>query len=158
MRIICSSLHALLIHAELALLAKGTWPPLCFHLFLASNIIRLHRSIDKAGGLDNYVRKIKGTKEDSHGAMEVRSRLGDNKDLGGRLDSQKPASKAGQRPLQNFRRQVDQQLHIRQLEEARRRLRQSRGAGTAADNKESDKNDSTLGWIRSKLGSGFQWK
>lgn len=49
------------------------------------------RNIDKAGGLDAYVWKIKGTKEDSEKAEQLRQLLKQHKDLA-RLEQQRQAS------------------------------------------------------------------
>ena len=115
------------------------------------------RSIDKAGGLDNYVRKVEGTKEDSQGALEVRNRLGDNRSVREHEEAQRQAGKARESAGRQKKRRTDQQLRIRQLEEARRKVQQRNRAGKE-DRKETSKNNSTLGWLRSRLGSGFQWK
>ena len=103
------------------------------------------------------MRKIRGTREDSQGALEVRTRLGDNKSLREEQEAEKQASKAEQTAGRQKKRRSDQQLRIRQLEEARRKVQQRGRAGTS-DSKESSRNDSTLGWLRSRLSSGFKWK
>lgn len=117
----------------------------------------MYRSIDKAGGLDRYVRKVEGTKEDSQGALEIRNRL---------------AIKAGFAPAKVPKRseEIDstkreqkkqsksQRLRVRPIEEARRKLKgnaQKRTAGANRDTSEDGK--STLGWLRNKLNEGFKW-
>lgn len=87
--------------------------------------------------------------------MEIRNRLGDNKNLRKQQELETNVGKAEQRASQHKKRQKDQQLRIRQLEEARRRIQQR---SRSEDSKEGSRNDSTLGWLRNRLSSGFQWK
>ena len=129
---------------------------MCSLLNLCTDNALMCRSIDKAGGLDNYVRKIKGTKEDSQGAIEVRNRLGDNSGLREQQEAQDRASKAQQTAGRQKKRRTDRQLRVRQLEEARRKVQQRSRAET--EDSKSGRNDSTLGWLKNRLSSGFRWK
>ena len=119
-----------------------------------------YRNIDKAGGLDNYVRKIAGTKEDSQGAVDIRTRLGDSKTLREQQLAQKQEDRSRLRKRQQKREASDQQHRFVQVEKGKElrkaRAEQSSESPQAEADQRSDA--STLGWLRDRIGSNFKWK
>lgn len=116
------------------------------------------RNIDKAGGLDNYVRKVKGTKEDSQGAFDIRLRLGDEKGLQEQQKAEKQRERGRRRIIEQQRKMLNLQRRWTEAELAKAE-RLGKNADKAAQSGDGQKPDaSTIGWIRNKLGSGFKWQ
>lgn len=112
----------------------------------------IFRNIDKAGGLDKYVRKIKGTKEDSQGAAEMRIRLGDEKSAA--------AERREEMELLRAKKNADERQRAIQRSKkaaAEGRLRKRAEAeGLEESNQAPDR--STIGWFRDRIGGGFKWQ
>lgn len=118
----------------------------------------LCRNIDKAGGLDRYVRKIEGSREDSLGAERIRAQL----------DRPKLLQQLQQAKVEDLR------LKEERKREKADRARLSRAQKGKTSNrrkyittverpksdweKEDRKDSSTVGWLRRNVLSGFKWK
>ena len=122
------------------------------------------RNIDKAGGLDRYIRKIEGTKEDSEGAARIRLRLDRPKMMQRlqqereeelRVKAEQKSQKAQLAKLHRAEKGKQAKVVVKQAQvEGKQNLRERQ---KAANEKEEKKDTTAIGWLKRNVLSGFKW-